>query len=187
MNYKKTLEFYKELNLVDAGALIPVDLDLLDEEAKAELRDAGYDLYENNCLLDVWAQDYAKMSDAIYMASVQESAIVDEDEREYIFSQLIRSAEHYLVFAANCRWDGSSGYLFANNMDEVVRRDYDCVIQPSWVSRGGKLLCCRESSHDVPQGGNTYVIALTDREYQRLLDASFETVETFVKKTFAYL
>lgn len=33
---------------------------------------------------------------------------------------------------------------------------------------GGKVLKLKESSHDVPMGSTTYVIALTEREYRTL-------------------
>ena len=42
----------------------------------------------------------------------------------------------------------------------------------------------RESSHDVPMGSTTYVIGLSEKEYEELRESNFEAVEAFVKSKF---
>lgn len=89
----------------------------------------------------------------------------------------IRDYPHYLVFAYNCRWDGSSGYKFADRLSDTVARSYEIAICPDHEIRKG--VACIEYSHDVPQGAMTYIIGLTEREFTRLSNADFDTVETF--------
>lgn len=109
----------------------------------------------------------------------------DRNALLYALEDLIKEAPHYLVFASNCRWDGASGYKIVDFMEEIVARDYEVSIYPIGVSKGGKTLMCREYSeysHDVPMGARTTIIALTEKEYGRLIDASWEQVAKFVGK-----
>lgn len=92
----------------------------------------------------------------------------DEYEARDCMKMLIKEAPHYLVVAHNVRWDGCSGYKFSHDLLDAIHRDYDSVIYPESVSRGGKTLVCREASHDVPMGAMTTIIALTENEYDRL-------------------
>ena len=94
-------------------------------------------------------------------------------------AQLIHEAGAYLVFARGCRWNGASGYSIVRDPERLFYRDYDACITPLRVLHGGKVLACRESSHDVPMGSDTYVIALTERQARRLENASFAQVERF--------
>ena len=54
------------------------------------------------------------------------------------------------------------------------------------ASNGGKVLHAIESSHDVPTGSNTYIIALTKRESWcingLLMQTDFESIDEFVEK-----
>ena len=96
-----------------------------------------------------------------------------------VMSEYIKDADKYLVFASSCRWNGASGYKFANNYGDIISRSYDFSLVPLSRSKGKKTLVCRESSHDVPMGSTTIIVALTDKEYERLSNSSFSDVEQF--------
>lgn len=94
----------------------------------------------------------------------------------------IKKAPAYLVWASGCRWDGASGYKFATDFEKAVHRDYENTQYIERQSKGRKVLYVSEHSHDVPMGGSTKYIALTDREYQWLQDADWEAVESFASQ-----
>lgn len=99
---------------------------------------------------------------------------------------VIRDAPAYLTVARAVRWDGSDGYKLDWSKENAFSRSYDATITPVEVSNGGKVLHAIESSHDVPTGANTYVIALTKQELPRiraLLDElDFEAIDEFIEK-----
>jgi hypothetical protein len=80
-------------------------------------------------------------------------------------ADMIKDAPHYLVMAHNCRWNGASGYKIVDSVEDTLKRDYEVSIYPVRATKGGKCLVCSESSHDVPTGAVTSIIALTEREY----------------------
>lgn len=99
---------------------------------------------------------------------------------------VIRDAPAYLTVARAVRWDGSDGYKLDWSKENAFSRSYDVTITPVEASSGGKVLHAIESSHDVPTGANTYVIALTKQELPRiraLLDElDFEAIDEFIEK-----
>lgn len=99
---------------------------------------------------------------------------------------VIRDAPAYLTVARAVRWDGSDGYKLDWSKENAFSRSYDATITPVEASNGGKVLHAIESSHDVPTGSNTYVIALTKQELPRiraLLDElDFEAIDEFIEK-----
>lgn len=107
------------------------------------------------------------------------------DEFEYgdYLGSLIKFANHYLVCAYSCTWDRRTGYKFVDELEDAFYRDYDCTQYYSGGSRGGKAITINEYSHDVPMGHTTMIIALTDKEYDRLtLCENFDTVIKFASK-----
>lgn len=99
-------------------------------------------------------------------------------------SDLIRdSGGGYLVFSlGGTHWSGASGYKLADDIVDALSRDCETSFTVIGGSRGGKALKLRESSHDVPTGKPTYVIALTPAERDRLDGAGFDVVERFAEK-----
>lgn len=99
---------------------------------------------------------------------------------------VIKNAPAYLTVARAVRWDGSDGYKIDHEKDHVFMRSYDATITPVEASSGGKVLHTIESSHDVPTGADTYVIALTKQELphiRRMLDdLAFAIIDRFVEK-----
>lgn len=80
-----------------------------------------------------------------------------------VLAPFLKAAGHYLIFARGCTWDGRSGFKIADTTDDILSRSYDISISPMACTRGGKVLICRESSHDVPYGYPLIVVALTNR------------------------
>lgn len=98
-----------------------------------------------------------------------------------IMSEYIKDADKYLVFARGCRWNGASGYKFASTTNDILSRSYDFSLVPTARSKGKKVLVCRESSHDVPMGSTTIIVALTEKEYEELEESDFEEVQKFAE------
>jgi hypothetical protein len=168
--YKDSAFALKDVNLQDIGILFDVDWSKLDVEKRNALSD-----YEGS-LVDIAVVDENELWEvSTYFAT-------DEDERDELLDGLIKDAPHYLVMAHNCRWNGTSGYKFAHRKEEILYRGYNTSIYPVDASKGGKVLICNEFSHDVPMGATTSIIALTENEYDMLDNASFEQVETFVRR-----
>ena len=163
MNYKKNAEELRNMDLKKVGFYYCVEMSHLDERTRDYLMKEGYDD------LTAWLSEYEIDSLKIHPDAVSwcESDCL-MDEIDYVMESLIKKADHYLVMAYNCRWNGASGYKFADDIREALNRDYDTSIYPVTASRGGKVLVCREYSHDVPMGARTVIIALTDSQYEHL-------------------
>lgn len=106
----------------------------------------------------------------------------DEEELQYILEDLIGNHPHYLVFASNCTWNGVSGYKFCTNIIDTCARNYD--ISLTLKEKGTNAILCTEYSHDVPTGSPTYIIGLSNKEYNKLENADFSEVENFAKSKF---
>ena len=94
----------------------------------------------------------------------------------------IRKSNKILVFAHNCKWNGASGYKFAESEDEAVSRGYEVMMALKGRSPKGKVVTTYEYSHDVPLGSLTTYIALSDSEYRKLENATFDEVERFAER-----
>lgn len=170
--YAENAKAMKNVDIKNVGILYSIDWDKLDDDQKTIL--SGYE----GCLLDQTTVDENNLWDAA------EYFTTDEEEVFSVLDKLIKKAPYYLVMAHNCRWNGASGYKLAHNIQEAFYRDYETSICPVAASKGGKVLICNESSHDVPMGSMTSFIALTEREYDHLANrnTSFEEVENFARK-----
>lgn len=178
-------EDLKNVNLQDLDLYFDVDSSKLDEKCIDRLRNNAYEFSEDDDIGLVWAPDIDRL-DVPYDSVYWDSPFCDDEYRDEILHQMIKPANHYLVFASGCRWNGASGYSFKETPADCLYRSYDATIRPHAVSKGGKTLVCIESSHDVPMGSHTYIIALTDDEYRRLEDAEFSTVRKFAEAQASY-
>ena len=168
-------------NLTDIGCYIEINNENLSQEQIDSLTQAGYDFCPEEPMTTVMLQDIEKL-DIPYDNILWNTSWYDEDTFNDLTHNLIKEAGHYLVFASGCRWNGASGYRFNDSLKECLSRPYECSITPLAVSAGGKTLVCRESSHDVPMGSLTYIIALTEAEYDRLSNTSdFRTIRKFAE------
>ena len=109
-----------------------------------------------------------------------DSCEFDEYDLEDIMEGYIGKYPHYLVFASGCKWNGASGYKLCDNILQTVYRNYE--ISLSFVEKGKRKTEFIESSHDVPTGSTTYIVGLTEKEYNKLVDAEFEEVERFLEQ-----
>lgn len=101
-----------------------------------------------------------------------DSCEFDEDELEILLTESVGNHPHYLVIACGCRWNGASGYMFTDEIVKTCARNYD--ISLTLEEEGKNAIMCRESSHDVPMGGKTYIVGLSEEEYEDLEDAELE-------------
>ena len=107
----------------------------------------------------------------------------DGDEFEdFVNNFLVKERNNYLVFAMGYGWRHLNGYKFTETVRDALYRNYDCTFSISGVSKGEKTVMLSEYSHDNPTGCSLLITSLTDREYDRLYNADFETVEKFAKK-----
>lgn len=186
--YVRSAEVWKDLDLNNIGRRRVVSPEDLTLEQIARLRMLGYDnLYPDDSGEVVIDEADIFLADADDNTYDPERMFYEDDpdfygeDLEIRLHQFIRPSNHYLVFAYGVRWDGASGYLFADSMVNAIRRDYETSIYPTTATAGGKTLLCKEYSHDVPTGSLTAIIALTDAEYDRLSQSDFDAVRHFAK------
>ena len=105
--------------------------------------------------------------DAVYNSVDWSSPETDEDWRNEVYNTLMKPADHYLVAAMHCRWNGASGYKMADSVLDALYRPYDATLVFKGCTAGRKIMCCTESSHDA-YGKLTYIIKKKKKEYERL-------------------
>lgn len=177
-------EKLKNINLPDIGWKYPVAAEKLTDEAVKYLSDAECilcrdgDIREGVYLSEYDIQRFGIPHDDVDWINLE----WDDWDWDLVAGKIIKNAEHYLVYVFGIRWNGADGYRFNDDFRACFARDYDAMIYPKNVSRNGKTLLCVRYSHDVPTGSQTCIIALTDREYNRLNKADFNTVKQFVEK-----
>lgn len=99
----------------------------------------------------------------------------------------IGSANHYLIYLKNCTWNGSSGFKIVSDVNDIFYRGYDCKIHLSQGYKRGRVLKCIEYHHDVPTGHASYIVALSDANYDRLVNHStkysmFDNIENLLQE-----
>ena len=155
-------KIYQSINLAEAG----LSFHEKEEDCWVDLvtlADDGYEPYDEN------------------VDEVDNYDCWDNEVAENVMECFLARAEHYLVFARSCRWNGASGYKFAKDYLGVIDRGYDFSLYPISYSEDYRVLVCRECSHDVPVGSITIIVALTEREFNELQISSFERVEEFAE------
>ena len=162
-------KYFEGRDLLKLATDYTVDTEYLTEEQKEELGvydDDAYIVLDESSIEDM---------DIPYEA-------VDWTDPEWnddSISGIMKDSAKYLVFAYGCRWNGASGYKFADTFRSALARDYDVSLVAKAVSKGGKALYLSESSHDVPMGAPTVIVALTNREYDSLCQKDFDGVKAF--------
>lgn len=162
------------MNILDSCTFCEVDQTKLNSE---QLRNfVGDSLDEGSLILSL---EQIKNADIPEEAIDWESGEFDREELNYILTDKIGRLPHYLVVARGCRWNGASGYMFTDEITKTCERSYDVSLD--LVEEGKNAIKCRESSHDVPMGGTTYIIGLTEEEFELLeekeLDKLIEIAE----------
>lgn len=177
------MKYSTEVNLQEAGVIYFIDntdiSDLSDEAKEALFSDFGVDedILEES-VIALSAADVEKYGLVPHFLTDTEW---NDDAFNDVMDKYIKESDHYLVFASGCRWNGASGYRIANSKAEIVSRGYDAIITPVAGSRHRKVLVCRESSHDVPTGARTIVVALSQAEYEKLQYADFADVKAYAE------
>jgi len=155
------------MNILDSCIFYEVDQTKLNSE---QLRNfVGDSLDEGSLILSL---EEIKNADIPEEAIDWESGGFDREELNYILTDKIGRLPHYLVIACGCRWNGASGYMFTDEITKTCERSYD--ISLDLLEEGRNAIKCRESSHDVPMGGTTYIIGLTEEEFELLEDKELD-------------
>ena len=170
----------KEINLTALGHYTIYDIDDLSETEISDLEEMGYDLDDWNDAIWVHDEDIDDISIYAYPKDWE----YDEYEAEEELSNYLPKAEsgHYLVLASGVRWNGANGYAIVDNVLDTIYRDYENTVYLEEVKNG--MAICAEYSHDVPMGGSTYIVALTNDEYEQVMewldDEEFASINDFV-------
>lgn len=111
--------------------------------------------------------------------------IIEEEDMNFLYDYeeelhyILKDYEHYLTFAFNCTWNNASGYKIYNDILGAFGRDYDYTQELISVSKGNKSCLLKEYHHDKPLGHNVVIVGLTEQEYNKLVNTSFEEIEKF--------
>lgn len=170
------------MNIFDEATLVHTDISECTKEEKKRMMEYGFDsefLESDNIVLS-----YQQVNDLHLENAIYEQSCIDNDILESILMENLGEAPHYLVFASNCTWDGKSGYKFCDNLLDTISRDYDVSISIDDPRPQNTIIKCRESSHDVPTGGTTYILGLANEEYDLLKEYNFEQIEEYVENRF---
>ena len=155
MNYQKNVESIKGKSFDELCVFYTLDWDDLTKNDRERLIKEGYadddGLATVTIPLELW-YDLEKPYDGY-----QEW---DDDEFECLTKSIIRPAAGYLVFNSCVDWRGHSGYRISDTFKDALSRSYDVIQRIEKVSKGGKALLVRESSHDVPMGWQRMAIFL---------------------------
>ena len=140
-----------------------VDLDCITDSDTKNYLMKKYGVEEDENEITVSGEDIENWDLNIPFDAVDWNFPITE-RKEEVLDSFLKSAPAYVVMAYGCRWDGADGYTIVKTRDECFSRDYDAIIVPKEVSKGKKILVCKESSHDVPMGSLTAIIALNKSE-----------------------
>ena len=164
-------------NILEECSYCDIDLLKINDSIRQEL-EKNYDIDADCTVLRLCESDILKYNipeEAIDFDSFE----FDEYELESILIDNIGKFPYYLVFANGCTWNGDSGYTFCNDIIKTVYRPYDISLSIIENIKNGIL--CMESSHDVPTGSKTYIIGLSEEEYEKLEDSDFNDIKDFVE------
>lgn len=106
---------------------------------------------------------------------------IDFCEEDNYIADYLNESKNYLIYFQKYKWDNSSGIEFCKReeLQETCVPYYlsSCKL----VETTGKILTLLSSHHDKPTGFLAYVVALTNREYNRLkkMDDFWELEEAF--------
>ncbi len=179
LSYARAAERYQKLDLTCIERNRFVDPNDLSLEQIARLRALGYDdlyPYEDKVLVAEPDVIYADCDDE----TDNPAEYVWGNDAEERLSMFLKPANHYLVYARGVNWTGEDGFRFTSSRASAVYRNYEASIYPRSASSNGKVLLCREYSHDVPTGSQTFFVALTDSEYDRLSERDCRAAKRFV-------
>lgn len=175
---KDIKRYFGKSSIEEMFTFVHVNVDKLTDERKMEW---GLDEY---CSTITLADAYMLVNNKELDYSDIDYDYSDWDDYGYkdFIHELVKNAEHYLVYLPNSTWSGNSGCGIVNSLEDAFYRGYDCTQYVRAVSKGNKALLLREHHHDVPMGHHALIIALTEKEYNALENADFDKMQDFALK-----
>ncbi len=172
------------MNIFDEVTMVEVDISKCTPEEKEKLIKEGFgdpEYFNNDVILSLQEiEDLGLEAYANY-----ESSWIDGDElRLALTNSLGNECPYYLVFASGCTWDGKSGYTFCDDIVDTVARNYEISLYIDDPKPQNNIIKCTEASHDVPTGSTTYILGLTNEEYNLLKEYNFKQIEEYVEDRF---
>lgn len=169
-------EYFDNNNIQMIGQMVKTPFQNIKDEWKCD-----FDIDDDND--DNWVTiDYCELSELTEDDLNYEYVWYDDFVLKDFMNNIIKPYDNYLVCAYNSNWLGQTGYKFAHNVVDTIARSYDVHQYVSGSSKGGKCLRINEYSHDVPMGHSTIIIGLTDKEYDKLCNADYDTIINFADK-----
>lgn len=172
------LENFKKVDIQEVGNFISTKASNIKEEFRDDdgidkemIKNEEYVSIPIGCLYEHLIDEYDYECDNF-----------DEIEFLDFVEDLIKKAEHYLIVAYKYNWRGQTGVKITNSLLDCFYREYDCSQYVIGGSKGKKILSIKESHHDNPMGSEVLIIALTDKEYEDLENASWEKTIAFGDK-----
>jgi len=163
-------------DIIEASTLVVMDF-------RSEDIDSVKEFCENHDYIDFEELDYNNMRWETDLATAEEISLsdhigfidydtqrFDEFELDSLLSGILEPSNYYLVYASGMTWDGSDGYKTFDKYQtaDMFRREYEVAIYPEECAADGKVLLCKEFSHDAPTGSSTVIIGLTEDEYDKI-------------------
>lgn len=174
----KNKNINSKYSLNDMFTYVDIDENALEKISQEIKDDWGLDEYIHTLTL-ADAEELALHGEIDYNDIDYDYADFDEIQYKDYIHELVKKAEHYLVFLPNSTWNGASGCGIVNSLEDAFYRDYDCSQYVKAVSKGNKAVLLKEYHHDVPMGHHVVIVALTDREYNKLEDSNFYKMQDF--------
>lgn len=182
-NYKKIVEKnYKGRTINELCNFYMLDNSTLTEDDQKKIIEAGYDAWSaNGSFGEVEVPEW--LFDTLHQGAAYTDTYFDDEEFDYIMKNMIKLSSYgYLVINSCCDWLHRTGYPTADTIKEAFERCYDVTQEIIAATSGGKMLKIRESSHDVPIGASTYVIALNKKERALVDKGNFDFAHAYIDK-----
>lgn len=177
-NYKKNVEnSYKGRTISELCNSYILDNSTLTEDDRKKIIEAGYVAFSDDAFVEVpeW------LFDTLHQGAEYTETYFNDEEFDYIMKDIIKLSSYgYLVINSCCDWLHRTGYQTADTIKEAFERSYDVTQEIIAATVGGKMLKIRESSHDVPTGASTYVIALNKKERELVDKGNFNFAHTYI-------
>lgn len=178
MMKNKDIENMKDISIEDMFVLVGVDTSNISQKIKDE-----YGLDDEIQML--WRSDIDKLiadGELDYSDIIYGDTDFDDIGYEEFLHELVKDANHYLVYLPHSNWRGSSCCGIVNSLRQAFYRGYDCTQYIRGVSKGNKAVLLKECHHDVPTGHHALIIALTEKEYNSLENTNFNKMQDFALK-----
>lgn len=164
-------------NLIGAAASYTISLNKLPDIIKSKL------LLDNIITTDL---EYVTLcQNIISKYNIPESAIIYDTfnfDEELIYDYLkavIGEYNNYLTYQEKCTIHNIPGYKIHSELERTpIAVDASAIyVAKEYDNKAIKLIV---SSHDYPTGVEVCIIGLSDKEFDKLNDASFDKIQEFI-------